>query len=107
MDTKALRGDVICPKSHIASQCTLRMVITPSPNIRLNHVKLLLFVSFLNYKNSTFLLFIVYLLGTKPYARHLGTLWGQTQTLPSWSWHCGGEMIINMYTNKFYNFRSW
>lgn len=70
-------------------------------------MKLLLFVSFLNYKNSSFLLFVVHLLGSKPYARHLGTLCGQTQTLPSWSRPCGGEMIIDMYTNKFYNFRSW
>lgn len=45
---------MICPKSHTASQCFIGTVITLSPNIRLNHVKSLL-VSFLTYKNSTFI----------------------------------------------------
>lgn len=84
---------MICPRS-------LRTVVTLSSNVRLNPVKLLPFVSLLTYKNSTFILFIVSLVCAKPYARHLGTLWGQTQILPSWSWHCGRKMIKDRYTNS-------
>lgn len=45
---------MIRPRSHTASQCFIGTVITLSPNIRLNHLKSRL-VSFLTYKNSTFI----------------------------------------------------
>lgn len=80
---------MICPGS-------LKTVVTLSSNVRLNPMKLLPFVSLGIYKNSTFILFTVSLVCAKSYARHLGTLWGQTQMLPSWSWHCGRKMIIGI-----------
>lgn len=75
---------MIGSRSHITSQCAVQTVITPSPNMRLNPVKWLLSVI---WPVSTALSYHV--LGTyrvpNPIIRHLGLLWGHTQTLPSWS----------------------
>lgn len=54
VDTKARRGDTVCPRSHTASQCSIRTVSSPSPTMRLNHAKWLLFVNCLTYKNKHF-----------------------------------------------------